>query len=163
MSDQERWNQMWPEGWEACTRPSCCGPTSSKFVVHSIRVHQATPPIPPYDPQKYARHHLGEWITIERRQYADMKYPAGANRANLGTEIQQVGLGDNWMGFITNYLKRAELLRLDTPAGRQALAKMAVTIMHCLEQAIEVHGPLPRPGVPSGDIDMVPWWRGQAE
>jgi hypothetical protein len=62
------------------------------------------------------------------------------------------GLAGPWIDFIGNYLRRAELLGLDTMKGRQALGKYIVTMMHCLETAIEVYGPMPRAGYPSGEI-----------
>ena len=93
------------------------------------------------------------WIEQERDQYADVKYAQdGDNRARLIDAMREEGLGDTWMNFILNYLKRAELLGVQSAQGRQALGKAIVTCMHALETSIEIFGPMPVPGVPSGEV-----------
>lgn len=88
------------------------------------------------------------WISTERREYADVKYP---DKDVYDEKMRQQGIAW-WMDFMPNYLSRAEILGLDTPQGRQALGKLITTAMDCLESAIRVHGEMPRPGVTSGEI-----------
>lgn len=99
---------------------------------------------------------LHEWIVLERARYADVKYDEDTDaRHKLILDMQNFGnLEDDseWWTFISNYLSRARTLGLTTPQGRQALAKCIVTMMHCLETAIDVHGHLPKPGQPSGEL-----------
>lgn len=105
------------------------------------------------------RMRIATWLAEERREYADKKYdPDGENMHRLELDMQNYGLDENgeWWGFITNYLKRAQLLGLDKASGRQALGKLIVTLVNCLEVAERVYGPMPMPGVPSGQIET---WR----
>lgn len=112
--------------------------------------HQAEA-IPRLLPIPTAREELQAWIVTERATYADIKF-SDENRAFLIKAMREEKLGPIWMGFIGNYLKRAELFGLDTLQGRQALGKTIVTLLHCLETAIDEFGPMPAPGVSSGEI-----------
>lgn len=94
---------------------------------------------------------LQKWIAVERATYADIKF-SDENRAFLIDAMRVERLGPIWLGFIGNYLKRAELFGLDTLQGRQALGKTIVTLLHCLETAMDEFGPMPAPGVSSGEI-----------
>lgn len=103
-----------------------------------------------------ARLNVGSWIAVERREYADAKYGEDTEaRHKLKIDMQNYGLAydGEWYTFISNYLRRAQLIGVDTMAGRQLLGKLAVTILHALETAVEVHGPMPKPGVPSGEVE----------
>lgn len=57
-----------------------------------------------------------------------------------------------WRRDIDMYLHRANLLGLQNPNGRQALAKAAMVVIACVEGAEKVYGPLPAPGYTSGEI-----------
>lgn len=56
-----------------------------------------------------------------------------------------------WNRQLYTYLYRAWILGLDTPGGRQALAKFAATAVAFTESTVRVFGPLPQPGVSSGE------------
>ena len=56
-----------------------------------------------------------------------------------------------WDQQFDNYLGRAFTLGLDTPGGRQAAAKFVATAMGFLESVVRQFGPLPEPGVTSGE------------
>ena len=74
-------------------------------------------------------------------------------RAKFAPQIDDaktLGAPERWDETIEMYLHRARVLGLDNPAGRQAIAKAAVTCIGYLESVVRVHGPLPEPGVPSG-------------
>lgn len=102
-----------------------------------------------------AREHLREWLQIERTEYADKKYNYNeGGQQFLLDALRNEGLGDTWMNFILNYLKRAELQGIQTPQGRQQLGKTIVTLMSCLEKSIEIYGPMPKPGINSGVIEV---------
>lgn len=101
--------------------------------------------------QDMLRNDLLNWIKAERENYADQKW-SGENRERLVKAMEDEGFGDIWRDFILNYLKRAELFGLDTLQGRQAMGKAIVTMLHCLETAIEIYGTMPQPGFPSGEI-----------
>lgn len=95
------------------------------------------------------------WLTRERTQYADVKYePGGANYMSRLEDMREHGLGpgSTEMTFLTNYLKRAEILGLDTLAGRQAFGKFVVTAMAMLDRIVLAYGDLPEAGHPSGEI-----------
>lgn len=56
-----------------------------------------------------------------------------------------------WSDQIAMYAHRAAVLGLQSPAGRQAAAKCAMTAMCFAESAVRKFGALPEPGVPSGE------------
>lgn len=56
-----------------------------------------------------------------------------------------------WLQQLDNYYHRANVLDLTTSGGRQALAKFVATAAGMLEAAVRVYGPLPEPGVTSGE------------
>jgi hypothetical protein len=60
-----------------------------------------------------------------------------------------------WQDQVAMYLHRANLFGLDTPQGRQMVAKATATMCGLLESVIRVHGELPPPGVSSGNLDGV--------
>ena len=108
-----------------------------------------------------ARIVVGDWLATERREYADGKYKRdGETWHRLLLDMQNYGLHEQgeWFMFLTNYLRRAQLLGLDTPAGQQAFGKFVVTCLSCFEACVMVNGRPPMPGVPSGTIE--PWKRG---
>jgi hypothetical protein len=139
---------------ERVTCPECnrgCGLNGSRIANHK-----------PPDPYKITRDRIfkrmaariavQDWIFSERKQYADIKYSDDTeSRHKLILETQNYGLDGEWMVFLGNYLKRAELFGLDTPKGRQALGKAIVTMIHALETAVEYLGPMPEPGHSSSD------------
>lgn len=110
------------------------------------------------DAEADVRDYLWDWLRYERINYADKKYAAdGDSRRKLVEDMKEHGISNEseWWVFITNYLKRSQLLGIETEQGRQALGKTIITLMHCLETAITVHGDMPKPGMPSGEIE--PW------
>lgn len=100
-----------------------------------------------------SRGHVRRWVKDERDAYADKKYN---DKADIDRHMAEDGFTeDGWyVGFITNYLRRAQLLGADTSQGRQALGKCLVTITEALESSVRVYGSLPKPGVPSGTIEV---------
>lgn len=99
--------------------------------------------------------HVTEWIFRERHEYADKKYLLNAeNYQKRLDDLRENGIGEKSgeVNFLLTYLKRAELLGIDTLAGRQAFGKFVVTAIATLERICVVYGPLPQPGVPSGEI-----------
>lgn len=61
-----------------------------------------------------------------------------------------------WTDQLDNYYHRAGVLGLDTINGRQALAKFVATAVGMLESSVRLFGPLPEPGVPSGqNLDTI--------
>lgn len=100
-----------------------------------------------------------EWIVVERAAHAGVKYGDDqTQRQALIADLQALPhLDGQWEVFIGNYLRRAQLLGLDSLPGRQAMGKTIVTLMDCLRTAVELYGPMPQAGVPSGEI--VEWAR----
>ena len=102
-----------------------------------------------------ARSQLVNWIDIERTLYADKKFANGSDARNkLVAELQEQGfkLDGDWYSFVGNYMKRAEIIGLEHAAGRQAMGKAIATLHHILETAIDLFGPMPEPGHPSGEV-----------
>lgn len=58
---------------------------------------------------------------------------------------------EDWETIINGYIHRAGVLGLDTPVGRQALGKSVATANAMLATVVRKFGPLPQPGVPSGE------------
>lgn len=102
--------------------------------------------------RKPERQAFFDWYVGEV-QYADRKFPAD-QRSDHDRAIRLDNLSPDsfWFRQIMQYADRVRLFGLDTPQGRQALAKMTMTMIGCVESTIRVYGPLPAPGVPSGEI-----------
>lgn len=112
-----------------------------------------------------ARLHVAKWIAVERVRYADVKYaPDSENFEHRLQDIKDNGIGPDSteMVFLTNYLKRAELMGVDTPAGRQQFGKFVVTATAMLERIVLAFGEMPKPAVPSGQVEEWPGfgWEG---
>jgi hypothetical protein len=90
-----------------------------------------------------------DWL-VHEREYQVEKFGT-----DLDDEHTLAGLGEEswWWQQLTNYFHRSRVLGLDTPVGRQAIAKFAATSCGLLESVIRVYGALPRPGVSSGEIE----------
>ncbi len=103
--------------------------------------------------------HFRKWIDKERI-YADNKFQR--QRKNQDEEISADGFSEEsfWYNQVTQYFWRANILGLDNPAGRQALAKAYMTLGGAVESMIRVYGPLPEPGHPSGEIRE---WNGEPD
>lgn len=71
----------------------------------------------------------------------------GYQRKNFDTPYEDT----YWYNQLNQYLHRAYVLGVDTPVGRQALAKFAATALGLVESAVRVYGELPEPGVTSGE------------
>ena len=56
-----------------------------------------------------------------------------------------------WSNQLEHYLERARTLGIETPEGRQALAKFVATSIALLESSVRLYGWLPRAGVRIGD------------
>lgn len=112
---------------------------------------------------KYERRHLYEWVTLEE-VYVEKKF--GAQRGSHDETLMFTNLSEFWTRQIVQYLDRAEVfldgyrescegeepsikLRL---LAQQAMAKCFMTSKGMVESSIRVFGPLPLPGVPSGEI-----------
>lgn len=109
---------------------------------------------PTLEEMDQAKDELLGWLLHERESYSHKKYPRDDEMHHkLTIDMRQYGLvGGEWEVFLGNYLRRAQLFGIESPQGRQAFAKYIVTCMAALEMAIAVHGPMPKPGVPSGEI-----------
>lgn len=59
---------------------------------------------------------------------------------------------DGWRFWLLQYLDRSRLLGLENPRGLQALGKFVTTAVDMLSSIERVYGPLPAPGLPSGEI-----------
>lgn len=103
------------------------------------------------------RAQLRIWLTRERNTYADAKWDGNFDDRKRAEVRSDPHITDEnwWMDFLPSYWQRARVLGLDTPQGRQALAKLIVTYCSLLECAIEEFGDLPAPGHSSGNIH--PW------
>jgi hypothetical protein len=89
-----------------------------------------------------------EWLVRER------EYQVNKFGTDLDDEHSLQGFGDDswWWQQLTNYYHRSKVLGVDTPGGRQAIAKFSATSCGLLESVIRIYGPLPQPGVSSGEI-----------
>lgn len=88
-----------------------------------------------------------EWNYIEKKH--DLRSPEGLEiqhgmTRSFGSEE------DRWKIRLEQYYNRARVLGLETPAGRQALAKFVATAVGMLDDVITVYGHIPAPGVSSG-------------
>lgn len=111
------------------------------------------------------RAHLYRWISIEEDYVAD-KFDD--QRQDHDDTLAQHDLSLFWRRQISQYLDRAEAFlsaaqNNEDPEERrqlelraqQALVKCMMTTKGCVESSIRAWGPLPAPGVSSGEIS--PW------
>lgn len=103
------------------------------------------------------RRHVAAWVLAERAVHADTKWQASPNRGIALTQMREDPAGHWYLDYVRQYMHRASLVGLNTATGRQLLGKAVVTALHALETAVEVYGPMPEPGHPSGEVR--PWIR----
>jgi Domain of unknown function (DUF4406) len=89
------------------------------------------------------------WWLQQERAYQREKFSA-ADDDRL-TSNGPFGVESPYFTRVGNYVERARIFGLDTMNGRQALGKAAATLAGWLESAVRLYGPMPQPGVPSGD------------
>lgn len=98
--------------------------------------------------------YVRQWLTRER-EYTIAKFGLDLDDRHV-KEFGKDFFDQWWEQQFDNYLHRAKVLGLDTPGGRQALAKFVATGVGMLEAAVRAYGPLPKPGVSSGEnLDKV--------
>lgn len=108
------------------------------------------------------RQHLYEWVTVEE-EYVAGKFDD--ERDGHDAALARYDFEEFWMRQIIQYLDRARLSlnaaatnphkesrRLFELRAQQAIAKAMMTAKGCAESSIRVFGPLPTPGVPSGEV-----------
>lgn len=114
---------------------------------------------------KPERRHLYVWIKEEER-YVREKYDDGRQQRETHDEAMATrDLEAFWTRQILQYLDRAAAFLKDAQVAdndlkrerleklaQQALAKGFMTFKGCVESSIRVFGPMPKPGVSSGEI-----------
>lgn len=93
--------------------------------------------------------YVREWLKRER-DYTLAKFGLDQDNQHI-LEWAEERTEDWWDQQLENYYHRARVLGLDTVNGRQALAKFVATSVGMLEAAVRQYGPLPEPGVTSGE------------
>jgi hypothetical protein len=85
------------------------------------------------------------WLD-EERGYAEGKWAPG--------EVDDTITPERYAEWVNQYMSRALVLAQDgwNPLARQALAKSLRTMLAFNESMVRRFGPLPRGGVPSGEI-----------
>lgn len=105
---------------------------------------------------RQTRGHVREWVDEERYRYADKgKFAEDSPGRDIIRDAVKDGDWERALTFVQQYIKRAEMLGLDTESGRQVMGKVVTSALHILETACEYHGPMPEPGYTSGEIN--PW------
>ena len=87
--------------------------------------------------------HVRRWLAGER-PYVEGKFGVDGSGERVAEE--------NPGHWIAMYIDRGVLLGLDTPQGRQAVAKAMSTMVAWTEYVVRHYGPLPDPGHSSGEI-----------
>lgn len=107
----------------------------------------------PFDVHRRSRAHWLRWLRDEWKKYADPKFDANREEVHdPHMRNEGVGEGSWWENQVLQYIRRASVLGLDNPLGRQALCKGLACYTGMVESMIRVHGDPPAPGVPSGEI-----------
>lgn len=101
--------------------------------------------------RQQSRRHVFVWMQRET-VYASNKFKGQRDSHDESLRKEQISDDAWWYRQIHQYIDRARLQGLDTPQGRQQLAKALMTMRGCVESSVRVFGPLPEPGVPSGEI-----------
>lgn len=97
------------------------------------------------------REQLLAWLKAEWA-YADAKF--GDQRPGHDGHMWEDGVGEGgwWFAQVFQYVRRAEVLGLDSLQGRQAIAKCWAAMGGMVESVIRTHGDLPPGGRTSGVI-----------
>jgi hypothetical protein len=95
-----------------------------------------------------SRRYVSAWQAGEV-PYRTTKFDSGQFQRVMTSE--GVGPGTLWWDQIVGKLQRAHVLGLETPNGRQALAKCGAAVLALLEASVREYGLLPTPGVASGE------------
>jgi hypothetical protein len=84
------------------------------------------------------------WLDVEHKLYESKKF---------GEEVDDTrDLLDWFPDKVAMYYKRAEILGLDNPLGRQAFAKATMTAVGGLATLFRQYHWIPMPGFPSGEL-----------
>jgi hypothetical protein len=125
--------------------------TLSKWGLPEAVIGRYLPPLhftDPLVPKPTAASSVFEWL-IRERHYQLTKFGHDQDDAHT---IEGLGEDSWWWQQLLSYYTRARVLGLDIPVGRQAIAKFAATACGLLESIVRAYGPLPPPGVPSGNV-----------
>jgi len=97
-----------------------------------------------------------DWLD-EERTYTLEKFGSEDDRRHTRQWMDRTdfAMTDWWTQQFDNYYHRAWLLGLDTPGGRQALAKFVATAAGMLAAAVQEYGKIPKAGLPSGYFEKV--------
>jgi hypothetical protein len=100
------------------------------------------------------RMNVAEWVVKERQGHAHAKWHTGEHRQVQIDHLHAGREGWDWYtNYIEQYLLRAKIQGFDTLQGRQQIGKALMTLTHMLELVVEEFGDMPKPGVPSGQIE----------
>lgn len=125
-------------------------PTDDEFYQAGVRFVSTMP----------ERTQVLEWLRDEWAAYADQKWEE--HRAVHDARMRASGIDDDgwWYLQVFQYVRRAQLIGINTPQGRQLIGKCIATLVDCLASVIRVHGDLPEPGHPSGEVRLWDEWSG---
>lgn len=95
------------------------------------------------------------WLQEEWDGHIVRKFGSAINPPGV-TNMAETGVEDDglWMQQILQYIDRARVFGLDTPKGRQALAKATATMISAAGTSVRVYGELPKGGTTSGLVVM---------
>lgn len=136
--------QIAENGWggpETALPPFHPEPRPNVVAAHRLELRSA--------PREAFAREVFSWLVRERNYQL----------AKFGTELDdkhtlEEGLTPNgwWDHQLSMYFHRARVLGLENINGRQALAKYVATSCGMLESVVRVHGHLPAPAAPSGEL-----------
>lgn len=89
------------------------------------------------------------WLD-EEWTYVRAKFGGVSDRAN--DHLEGEAWVEWWTRQVVQYFDRARLYGVDTPRGRQAMAKAMATSVAACAAAVRCNGPLPRGGTTSGEV-----------
>lgn len=84
------------------------------------------------------------WLYAERSSYQQDKF-------DYETEAEKPV--EYWIQQLDSYIQRLPLFGLDTLQGKQSALKLAATAVALCEHLADA-GQLPKPGVPSGQLEL---------
>lgn len=109
-----------------------------------------------FDVHRRSRVRWLQWIRTEWADYADPKFD-DQRETNHDRLMRNEGIapGSWWENQVLQYWRRAHVLGIENPLGRQALIKGLAAYTGMVESMIRVYGPPPPAGVPSGELQQV--------
>jgi hypothetical protein len=105
-----------------------------------------------FDLHRRSRVRVLQWVKKEWHDYADPKFDESREEHDANMRTEGCGPDTWWYNQTLQYMVRANILGLDTLAGKQLMLKGLATYIDMCASVQRVYGNPPKAGYPSGEI-----------